>query len=265
MAENRQPPVAAAPLRHRVIRLLKRWPRALLLFSGGLDSALLLALGREALGERLVALTMVGPHTTPGEAAAACGLARRLKVPHLVALFDPFLLPDFRENTPQRCYACKQAILAQARQVAAARGIEAIWDGTNMDDLQQDRPGLRALQEAGGLSPWLILGLGKKEIRQLSRESGLPAAKAPESCLATRFPYHTTLSPEGLARVGRAEAWLRARGCGRVRLRVLGNTTRLELGPEDWPRFFALGLRRPFFALLNSLGFEGLELEVPGD
>jgi len=259
-----RPSFAAERLRQKIVRELQRWPQAVLLYSGGLDSALLLALGREALGEGLMALTLIGPHAAPGEAAAAWRLARRFKVKHLVGGLDPFLLADFRENTPQRCYVCKQAILAQARQAAAARGIEAIWDGTNVDDLQEDRPGLKALKEAGAVSPWLGLGLGKKEIRLLSRELGLPADKPPQSCLATRFPYNTPLSLEALARVGRAEAWLKGRDFAHVRLRVVREAAHLELRPEDWPRFFALGLRRPFLGFLNSLGFRGLELKVPG-
>lgn len=249
---------------HRLIPHLRRWPQVVLLFSGGLDSSLLLALGKGALGEGLTALTFSGPQTTPGEVAAAWQLARRYKVRHLLATFDPFLFPDFRENTVKRCYVCKRAMLALAREVAADLGAEAIWDGTNLDDLQDFRPGLQALQEAGVESPFLSAGLRKSAIRELSRKLGLPAEKGPQSCLATRFPYNTPLSREDLARVGRAEAWLRARGLAHVRLRVLGRQARLELAASEWPVFWGLGLRRPFRAYLNFLGFEGLDLAVPG-
>ncbi len=235
----------------------------MLLFSGGLDSSLLLALGREALGEGLSAFNLIGPQTAPGEAAAAWSLARTYRVRHLVAGFDPFLLPDFRENTLRRCYVCKQAMLALARRAAAILEVEVVWDGTNVDDLRDFRPGLQAAREAGVISPWIELGLGKKEIRDLSRELGLPD-RPPQSCLATRFPYETPLTPEALARVGRAEAWLGARGFSRVRLRVQGNRGRLELPPEEWPAFFARRLRRPFLGKLVSLGFAGLELDLPG-
>jgi uncharacterized protein len=195
---------------------------------------------------------------------AAWQLTRKYQVRHLLATFDPLHLPDFRENTPKRCYVCKQAMLAQAQAVAAKLGAEAIWDGTNVDDLGYFRPGLQAVREAGVESPLLSAGLGKQDIRELSRQLGLPAEKASQSCLATRFPYNTTLSRETLARVGRAEAWLKARGLAHVRLRVRGRQARLELAAAEWPLFWGQGLRRPFLGYLNSLGFEGLELDVPG-
>jgi pyridinium-3,5-biscarboxylic acid mononucleotide sulfurtransferase len=185
-------------------------------------------------------------------------------VPHLVAPFDPLVLPDFRGNRLTRCYVCKQAMLARAQSAAAALKAQAIWDGTNLDDLADYRPGLQAAREAGVVSPWLDLRLGKKDIRELSRELGLPGDKPPQSCLATRFPYNTTLSREDLARVARGEAWLMARGFSRVRLRVRGRLARLELTTGDWPRFLARNTRGPFLGFLNSLGFEGLELDLPG-
>ncbi len=248
----------------QIIPHLRRWQRVVLLFSGGLDSSVLMALGRTALGDGLTALTFVGPQTVPGEVGSAWQLARKFGVRHLLAEFDPFTLPDFRENTPRRCYVCKQAMLAQAQEVVASLGAEAIWDGTNRDDLQDFRPGLQAAREAGVESPLLAAGLGKKEIRELSRRLGLNENKAPQSCLATRFPENTTLSREALARVGRAEGWLRGKGFSHVRLRVRCQKARLELRPEEWPVFFAKGLRGPFLGFLNSLGFEGLELALPG-
>jgi uncharacterized protein len=248
----------------QLISHMRRWQRVVLLFSGGLDSSVLLALGRQALGEGLTALTYIGPQTVPGEVGAAWHLARKFRVRHLLAEFDPFTLPDFWENTPRRCYACKQAMLAQAQEMVTSLEAEAIWDGTNVDDLQDFRPGLQAAREAGVESPLLAAGLGKTEIKELSRGLGLSGDKAPQSCLATRFPYNTTLSREALARVGRAEAWLRGKGFTHVRLRVRGQQARLELRSEEWPVFFAQGLRGPFLGFLNSLGFEGLELAVSG-
>ncbi len=247
-----------------IIPHLRKWRRVLLLFSGGLDSSLLLALGRQALGEGLTAFTVIGPQTAPGEVAAASQLAKKFQVPHLLASFDPLTLIDFRENTRRRCYVCKQAMLAQARKVAARLQAEAIWDGTNVDDLGDFRPGFQAIQEAGVESPLLSAGLGKQDIRELSKKLGLPADKPSQSCLATRFPYDTTLTRKDLTRVGQAEAWLKARGFSHVRLRVRGREVRLELRPEEWPIFFAQNFRRPLLGLLNSLGFEGLDLALPG-
>jgi pyridinium-3,5-biscarboxylic acid mononucleotide sulfurtransferase len=238
---------------------LRRLRRAALLFSGGLDSSLLLAAAARALGPGLTAITFTGPHTVPGELAAAWALARRFGVRHLVRRFDPLSLPEFRHNRRERCYACKRAIIHQAREMAAARSHLVLWDGTNADDLADFRPGLRALREMGVESPLLAAGLGKGAIRALSRDLGLDARRSPQSCLATRFTYDTELTAAGLARVGRGEAWLRQRGFSRVRLRVRGDQARLELAPEEWAAFAAV--RRRFVAVLRGLGFTEIFLE----
>jgi uncharacterized protein len=212
----------------------------------------------------LTAITFTGPHTVPGEVAAAWALARRFRVHHLVREFDPLSLPEFRHNRPERCYACKRAIITRAWEIAAARGLSVLWDGTNVDDLADFRPGLRALRELGVESPLLRAGLDKRDIRALSRDLGLDARRPAQSCLATRFPYNTELTREGLARVGRGEAWLRQRGFSRVRLRVRGGRARLELSPEEWPAFLAPAVRRRFTALTAALGFTALSWDGTG-
>lgn len=235
----------------------------MLLFSGGLDSSLLLAAAAGELGPGLTALTFSGPQTVPGELAAAVALARRLQVRHLLRETDPLALPDFRNNTRQRCYVCKKSIIEQAWEIAGNLGIAEVWDGANLDDLADFRPGLQAARELGVNSPLLEMGFGKTAIRNLSRKLGLPGDRPPQSCLATRFPYNAPLSPEALARVGRAESWLRRRGFSRVRLRVSGNQARLELPPGEWSAFLAPEVRRPFTALAARLGWR-LELDVHG-
>jgi pyridinium-3,5-biscarboxylic acid mononucleotide sulfurtransferase len=212
---------------------LRRHRRAALLFSGGLDSSLLLAVAARTLGPGLAAITFAGPHLAAGELAAAWALARRLKVRHWVRSFDPLPLPDFRGNTPRRCYACKRAIIEQAWQVARAQGAEVLWDGTNLDDLGDFRPGLQAARELGVASPLLEAGLDKAAIRDLSRALGLPWQKPAQSCLATRFPYGTLLTRGGL-----------------------------ELKPEEWPVFLAPEVRGPFTALCQRLGCGRLSLDL---
>ena len=243
---------------------LRRHRRAALLFSGGLDSSLLLAAAAQALGPGLTAITFTGPHTVPGELAAAWALARCFRVHHVVREIDPLSLPEFRHNRRQRCYACKRTIITRAWEIAAARGHSVLWDGTNLDDLADFRPGFKALQEQGVESPLLAAHLGKAAIRALSRGLGLNPARPSQSCLATRFPYDTELTKEDLARVGRGEAWLRRRGFSRVRLRVQGDGVRLELSPDEWPAFLAPEVRGPFSAYLAALGFGELSLDGPG-
>ncbi len=242
---------------------LRRWPRAALLFSGGLDSSLLLAAAARVLGPGLTAITFTGPHTAPGELAAACVLARRLRVKHLVREFNPLVLPRFRENTRERCYVCKRAVIERGLKMAAAVGAPLLWDGTNLDDLADFRPGLKAARELGVVSPLLEAGLGKAAIRGLSRALGLDWEKPSQSCLATRFPYDTFLTREALARVGQGEAWLRRRGFRHVRLRLSSAGVRLELAPEAWPAFLAPRVQGPFGALITRLGFGRLSLDFP--
>jgi uncharacterized protein len=235
----------------------------LLLFSGGLDSSLLLAAAARVLGPGLTALTFTGPHTVPGELAEAFALARRVRVRHLLRETDPLTIPDFRDNTRQRCYACKKAIIEQAREMAGDLGIEEIWDGTNLDDLNDFRPGLQAARELGVTSPLLEAGLGKAAIRDLSRQLGLAWDRPPQSCLATRFPYDTRLTGETLARVGEAESWLRRRGFSYVRLRIRGDQARLELTHQEWSAFLAPEVRRAFNALAARMGWR-VELDAGG-
>jgi pyridinium-3,5-biscarboxylic acid mononucleotide sulfurtransferase len=245
--------------------LISPYRRAVLLFSGGLDSSLLLAVAAGVLGPGLTAITLAGPHTAPGELAAAWTLARRLGVRHVVQSFNPLTLPEFRQNRRERCYVCKQAMIARARDMTAAWGTEVWWDGTNVDDLGEFRPGLRALQEAGVASPLAAAGLNKAAIRTLSRHLGLDADRPSQSCLATRFPYDTELSAADLARVGRAEVWLRSRGFSQVRFRVRGDRARLVLAPEAWPAFLAPEVRRRFTGLVAGLGYTELGLDGPAE
>lgn len=242
---------------------LRQWRRAALLFSGGLDSSLLLTLAAPVLGPGLTAITFTGPHTVPGELAAAWELSRRFKVRHLVREFDPLALRDFRENSPQRCYVCKRAIITRAWEVAREQGAEVLWDGTNLDDLGDFRPGLKAARELGVVSPLLAAGLNKVAIRALSRNLNLPWQKPAQSCLATRYPYHTELTRENLVRIGEGEAWLRRRGFSRVRLRVEADRVRLELAAGEWPAFLAPEVQGPFRSLVSRLGLGILSLDLP--
>ncbi len=220
-----------------------------------------MAAAAQALGPGLTAITFTGPHTVPGELAAAWALARRFRVHHVVREIDPLSLPEFRYNRRERCYACKRAIITRAWEITAAREIPVLWDGTNLDDLADFRPGHRALRELGVQSPLLAAQLGKAAIRSFSLGLGLDAARPSQSCLATRFPYDTELTREDLARVGRGEAWLRRRGFSRVRLRVQGDQVRLELALDEWPAFLAPRVRRRFTAFITALGFTGLCLD----
>ncbi len=166
----------------------------MILFSGGLDSSLLLKAAREYVGPNVVAITFQGPQCPSEDLATARELAGLLGVRHHIEMLDPFNLPDFRQNTPKRCYACKQAMYRRSLEIAAAFEAEAVLDGAHADDAPADRPGLAAAAELGIRSPLREAGLTKAQIRELSRAWGLPGWDRPaQSCLATRFPTYTPL------------------------------------------------------------------------
>ncbi|WP_449244892.1 ATP-dependent sacrificial sulfur transferase LarE [Desulfobacca acetoxidans] len=210
--------------------LLRTWRRVLVLFSGGIDSTLLLKIVADLLGENSAALTFEGPHRPTGETLEARKITRLLGVRHLTEDFDPFGLPDFRENTPERCYACKCEMYRRGWEIASKFEAEVLLDGTNLDDLNDTRPGLKAAQEMGVRSPFLKIGWRKADIRELSRVWQLPGwDRPPQSCLATRFPAYTHLRSQDLQKVDQVETFLGDKGFGPIRCRVHGDLVRLEL------------------------------------
>ena len=242
-----------------------RRTRVLLLFSGGVDSTLLLKVAHDILGSGLTALTFRGPHWPAAELQAARELAHSLGVRQRERDFDPFRVPEFRRNAPERCYACKKAIYAAAREVLAELGGGELWDGAQADDRGEDRPGLAAAVESGVASPLREAGLGKDLVRALSQSLGLPTWNRPsQSCLATRFPPHTELTLDLLGRVAAAEEYLAGRGFAPVRLRVHGELVRLELDPRHWPALLKSSQLADLEAILTRMGWLYITLDLKG-
>jgi uncharacterized protein len=249
----------------RLQGLLGTWRRVVVLFSGGVDSTLLLKAAAEVMGQGVVALTFQGPHCPSEEMAAAREIARHLGARHLVEVYDPLILPDFRNNTLKRCYVCKQAIYRRSWEIAATLEAEALLDGANADDAAADRPGLVAAAEMGVRSPLRETGWHKDQIRELSRSWRLPGWDRPaQSCLATRFPTHTPLEAKAFQKVDRVETWLRQQGFGPVRLRVHGELLRLELPPEQWEQLLEPEVRAALHHLVTDLGWRYLTLDLLG-
>ncbi len=260
--------VLPAPLARKLATLqalLQNWPRVVVLLSGGVDSSCLLRAAVEVLGSEVLAVTFTGPHIPAEEIAVATKLAQSLHVRQRLEDFDPFHLPDFRHNTPARCYVCKQALYRRAWEIAAAAGAAAVLDGANAEDAAGDRPGLRAAAESGIRSPLRETNWQKEEIRALSHFWDLPTWDAPsQSCLATRFPTGTPISPTDLQKVEEVEAWLRHQGFGPVRLRVHGILVRLELPPEQWPQVLQPERRAALQQRIAAQGWRYLTLDLRG-
>ena len=235
-------------------------------FSGGTDSSLLLTVLSELRAQApypLLAVIFTTAFQTAEETLSAQSLAEELGVPVETVSFDVLSDPVLRRNPPDRCYHCKRRLFAEMKRIAGTRGLTHLVDGTNSDDTKVYRPGRKALEELGVLSPLAICGFTKDEVRAAARELLVPTADKPSSpCLATRFPYGTELTDDALRRVECGEAYLRNLGLGTVRLRVHGPCARLETDEEG---FRTVSERRARIAEeLRRIGFAYAALDLEG-
>lgn len=221
-------------LKLRRLRLaIRGYGSALVAFSGGVDSSLVLTLAAEELPpERVLAATAHSAVFPAADRTAADDLAGRLGVRRQILDTDAQNADWYACNPENRCYVCKRAFFGRLRELAREAGLAEVVDGENLDDLGAHRPGRQAALECGVRSPLADCALTKADVRALSRELGLEGWQRPaNACLATRFPYGTELRPDRLAAVARAEELLKRKGFGQVRVRVFGDLARIEVEP----------------------------------
>lgn len=234
---------------------------AAIAFSGGTDSTLLLAAVHDALGERAMAFTVVTPYMERQEIADALALAEELRVHH--ELIEMPLPESMERNPPDRCYLCKRALFEKILARASEAGYTKIMDGTNLDDLNDYRPGLRALRELGIESPLLECRLTKEDVRRLSAERGLRTFDKPtNACLLTRLPLGERISMEKLQRIEEAEIFLKGRGYRWVRVRMHETLARIEVAQEQLGSL--LEDAETVVAALERLGFRHVTLDLCG-
>lgn len=233
-------------------------------YSGGVDSVFLAKAAVDVLGAgNVLAVTGISPSYPRVQREMAVRCAARFGIPHLEIRTDEVEDPRYAANPSNRCYFCKTELWRRLGELARSRGLAAVVDGSNADDQEDHRPGLRAAREAGVRSPLAEAGLTKREIRHLSREAGLPTWDQPASpCLASRLPYGLAVTPERLRQVERAEELLRERGFREFRARHHGNAVRLEFAPAELAA--ALGQAVSLAAAMRALGFERVLVDVEG-
>ena len=252
-------------------------------FSGGVDSTFLLHAAAEALEGRVTAVTVRSPFFPQRESDMTGDFCAEHGIPQIFLDIDPLAVPELAENPPDRCYLCKKTIFGQILLAAEEAGAGIVLEGSNLDDGLDFRPGSRAIRELGIRSPLKEAGLTKADIRQLSKEAGLPTWDKPAfACLASRIPYGETISKEKLGMVEQAEDLLLKLGFTQMRVRVhesAGGETiaRIELPEEDIPRMLqAAGnsapealapresLRTKIARELRQMGFSYVSLDLEG-
>ncbi len=233
--------------------------------SGGVDSGLVAALTQEALGPRSIAVTLSGTAVAAREVARAREVAVRIPIEHVVLEVDPLARPEYRENLPNRCYFCRTVETARLREFGSGRSIRQYLDGVQADDLLDDRPGLRAMNEAGFDHPLLWAGWGKADVRTAARSRGLPNWDQPsDACLSSRVAHGIEITTELLGRIEAAESVLLDRGFRRVRVRVRGTGARIEVDPNEVERLREEVRTSDVTAALRTLGFDPVEIDPDG-
>lgn len=250
----------------RLTARLKVEENALVALSGGVDSSLVAAAAKIALGDRVAAVTAQSATLPPGELEEARMVAEKLGLKHFVVRVDELRNSAFVKNTPNRCYHCKKELIRELKRIAAQEGIKTILEGTNADDLVAHRPGAQALREEEVRSPLAEVGLTKYEIRILAEALQLPTAEKPSmACLASRFPYGEKITADRLFKVAEAERIIRSMtDVKQLRVRLHGDVARVEVERGERRRFFDEKLLDMITEELHKLGFTYVTLDMDG-
>ena len=234
-------------------------------FSSGVDSTFLLYAAKEALGDRVIAVTAKScsfPQRELKEATAYCG---DNGIRHFVVESEELHIEGFAQTPPNRCYLCKHELFEKILAIAKKEGIAAVAEGSNLDDNGDYRPGLQAVAELGVKSPLREVQLSKQEIRALTPQFGLQTwEKQSFACLSSRFPYGETISEEKLHMVDQAEQLLLDLGFSQVRVRIHGTIARIELLPQEFPKLMEEATREQVNQAFRSYGFSYVALDLQG-
>ena len=247
----------------QLLQHIKILNKAVVAFSGGVDSSLLAYAAHEVLGSNMVAITVHTPYIPKWEIEEAHLFAEKYHIAHdIIELAIP---AEITQNPPDRCYLCKRELFKAIRNRAKEIGIHTIIEGSNKDDLDDYRPGMRALKELGITSPLLEAGMDKETIRAISREAGLPTWNKPAyACLLSRIPYHTEITPMELDRIAQAEKVLRDLHIFGARVRSHGDIARIEVPVALFDTLLQTDLRTKLVEKLKNCGYMYIALDLEG-
>src|SRR3954471_15646333 len=252
--------------REQLLSLLRSYGRCAVAFSGGVDSAVVAKAAQVALGDAAVAVTGTSAALADGEAEGARELAAMIGIRHLEIQTDEFANPQYIANSPDRCYHCKAELYSQLGRLKQMLDVDVVVNGANADDLGDYRPGMRAASEHDVLSPLAECGLTKQEVRELASAWELPVADKPATpCLSSRVAYGLEVTPERLARIDRAEQFLRSLGFRELRVRLhADDMARIEVPANEIAELCETEIRRAVVEEFERLGFKFITLDLAG-
>lgn len=234
-------------------------------YSGGVDSAFMANVANDVLGVKALAITAKSPSLAKSELREAVLLGEKLGLNHRVIETEEVQRLDYRANTSNRCFYCKDELYDRLANIARTENFSWIANGTNADDLKDFRPGLNAAKKYSVRSPLVEVGLSKSEIRLLSKEMGLSVWDKPaQACLSSRVPYGTTVTVEALESISVAEEHLRNLGISQIRVRHHGNMARIEIEPKDFHILVDEGVRNNVIKFFKSIGYIYITLDLAG-